>query len=57
MVAYRIRWAPKSGKVFIFGRSYNARSKAEAEIPKMKSDLPGISAGDDIVDARLFKGS
>ena len=57
MVAYRIRWAPKGGKVFIFGRSYNTRSKAEGEIPKMKSDLPGISAGDDIVDARLLKGS
>jgi hypothetical protein len=57
MAAYRIRWASKGGKVFIFGGSYNTRNKAEAEIPKVKSDLPGISASDDIVDARLFKGS
>jgi hypothetical protein len=57
MAVYRIRWASKGGKVFIFGGSYNTRKKAEAEIPKEKSDFPGISASDDSIEARLFKSS
>jgi hypothetical protein len=35
MAAYRIRWASKGGKVFIFDGSYNTRNKAEAETPKI----------------------
>jgi hypothetical protein len=42
MAAYRIWWVSKDGKASIFGGSYDSRSKAEAEIPKLKTELLGI---------------
>jgi len=47
MTAYRIWWVSKDGKASIFGGSYDTRSKAEAEIPKLKPGLLGICVSDE----------
>ncbi len=46
-MAYRIWWVSKNREASIFGGSYDTRSQAEARIPKFKSDLLGICAGDE----------
>lgn len=39
-------WVSKDGKASIFGGSYDIRSEAEADIPKLKSELLDICARD-----------